>query len=231
MSFTISQGRDARDRHAVRSFLRIPMKRLSPIAKILSYRPSPVYLVRFIGSGGRMEQKPFRHRHDGWTPARQIAFLEALKTSGCVSDACRHVGLSTTSARRAYKRMPDFARSWDLMLSYAEPLLVRAAFERAVTGWDEPVFHNGKLVGHRRRWSDSLLRTLLQREQRAGETAAREIEHDGGRGASTVPIMPIEEVEAILMRRLAAVERRLAREKAMKEAAGDGMGRESRPGG
>jgi hypothetical protein len=172
-----------------------------------------------------MEHKPFRYRHDGWTPARQLAFLDALRETGCISEACRHVGLSRTSAARAYKRMPEFAEAWDLILRFAEPVLVKAAFERAVTGWDEPVFYKGEVVGHRRRWSDAMLRLLLQREQRprlgrepvgAAIPAAAPPPAPQERSWSAPPVMPLDELESVLMRRLASVEKRLARKAAKK---------------
>ena len=38
--------------------------------------------------------------------------------------------------------------------------LERKAMSRAFDGWDEPVYRKGKLVGHRRRHSDTLQRFL-----------------------------------------------------------------------
>lgn len=106
---------------------------------------------------------PKRARHDGWTPARQRAFLIALGVGGCVTDACRAVGISTTSAYRAKARMPAFAAAWDKSLARMSPVLEFAAYQRGVEGWDEPVFQGGKLVGHRKRYSDNLLRLLIHR--------------------------------------------------------------------
>ena len=37
---------------------------------------------------------PLRYRHDGWTPERQQAFIEALAGCGCVDAACRALGRS-----------------------------------------------------------------------------------------------------------------------------------------
>ena len=36
---------------------------------------------------------PVRPRHDGWTPERQVAFIEALAQCGCVDEACDRVGM------------------------------------------------------------------------------------------------------------------------------------------
>jgi hypothetical protein len=44
------------------------------------------------------------------------------------------------------------------------PALERAAYARAVEGWLEPIVYKGEVVGHRRRYSDAMLRLLLLRE-------------------------------------------------------------------
>jgi hypothetical protein len=102
-------------------------------------------------------------RHDGWTPARQRAFLRALSVTGCVRDACARAGISNTSAYRARKKSAAFARAWERSLAKAAPTIEQAAYERAVLGWEEPIVQGGKVVGVKRRYSDSLLRMLLQR--------------------------------------------------------------------
>src|SRR5689334_9510934 len=47
---------------------------------------------------------PVKPRHDGWTAERQRAFIAALAEQGCVSDACRAVGVSPRSAYRLRRR-------------------------------------------------------------------------------------------------------------------------------
>ncbi|MEP3780313.1 MAG: hypothetical protein ABJM53_02075, partial [Parasphingorhabdus sp.] len=39
-----------------------------------------------------------RERHDGWSPDRQVVFLEALARTGNVRAAARYAGLSRESA-------------------------------------------------------------------------------------------------------------------------------------
>ena len=116
----------------------------------------------------------YRVRHDGWTPQRQRAFLRALGETGCVRDACARARISTTSAYRMRRRSEAFDRAWRRALAKVAPTIEQAAFERAVNGWEEPVWHGGKIVGHRRRYSDGLLRLLLTRG--AAEAPATEEE-------------------------------------------------------
>ena len=103
-----------------------------------------------------------RHRNDGWTPIRQRAFLRALSETGSVTDACKRVGMSRTSARELRGKSAEFAEAWDKAASIVAPILEQAAFERGVEGWDEPVFQGGKQVGTKRRYSDAALRMLMQ---------------------------------------------------------------------
>ncbi|MBN8806943.1 MAG: hypothetical protein J0I47_01700 [Sphingomonas sp.] len=106
---------------------------------------------------------PLRFRHDGFTPLKQRQFLTVLGDTGCIRDACRAVGVSSTTAYRLRLRSPEFAEDWDCALAMAATVLELAAFRRAVIGVEEPIYQAGKLVGTRRRYSDSLLRVLILR--------------------------------------------------------------------
>jgi hypothetical protein len=66
---------------------------------------------------------PVRARKDGWTPARQAAFIAALRETRCVLEACRRVGLSSESAYRLYRRADaaSFRRAWHAAFARAEP--------------------------------------------------------------------------------------------------------------
>lgn len=158
------------------------------------------------------DQTPFRHRHDGWTPARQVDFLAALRETGCVRSACSHVGLTSTSAYRLKKRAPAFSDAWDLALEYRAPALERAAYERAVTGWLEPIVYKGEIVGQRRRYSDAMLRLLLQRETGGVREPAAKPGAGVGRGQMIVKNATREETNAHLIKALAAAKKRVDRE-------------------
>ncbi|MGN6377047.1 MAG: hypothetical protein ACTHMG_16040 [Sphingomonas sp.] len=153
-----------------------------------------------------------RVRHDGWTAARQRAFLRALSETGCVRDACARVQISNTSAYRMRKRSEAFARAWDRAIAKAMPTLEQAAYERAVLGWEEPVLHGGKVVANKRRYSDALLRLLIQRGAAAAEDLAGAQMPAGARvPAAATPYRRAtqEETDAALMKKLDALERRL----------------------
>ncbi len=107
---------------------------------------------------------PRRCRHDGWTTARIEAFLEELRASGSITDACQLVGLTRASAYRLYAQ-PDSAhirKAWDEALRAATNVLVTTAFDRAVNGVREQVWHQGKMVGFREKFDNRHLQFMLR---------------------------------------------------------------------
>ncbi|WP_137864044.1 MULTISPECIES: hypothetical protein [unclassified Sphingomonas] len=113
--------------------------------------------------------RDYRQRHDGWTQSRTRAFLRALSETGCVRDACVRARISNTSAYRMRRRDAKFAEAWERALDRVAPMLEQAAYERAVEGWDEIVWRNGAEFSRKRRYSDGLLRLLIERGGTAGQ--------------------------------------------------------------
>ncbi len=153
----------------------------------------------------------YRVRHDGWTPQRQRAFLRALSETGSVRDACARAQISTTSAYRMRDRSAAFDRAWRRALAKVAPTIEQAAYERAVLGWEEPVWHGGKIVGHRRRYSDGLLRLLLTRGVSAGSEDPEDRPLKGGWDRATQA-----ETDAMLLANLRGLKRRMETEAARK---------------
>ncbi|HET6536542.1 MAG TPA: hypothetical protein VFG34_00315 [Sphingopyxis sp.] len=105
-----------------------------------------------------------RARHDGWTPERQVAFLESLAETGCVQQSAAHVGLSHTSAYNL-RRRPEaqaFRLAWDAALDFAVRRLADAALSRAIHGVAEPIFYRGQQVGERRVFDERLTQFILR---------------------------------------------------------------------
>lgn len=107
---------------------------------------------------------PRRYRHDGWTPERQRAFIEALADTGCVDRAARMVNMAQANCY-TLRRSPgaeEFRRAWDAALDFGLKRLKDIAFERAIEGQLVPVFAGGKLMGFRRKKNDALLMFILR---------------------------------------------------------------------
>lgn len=105
-----------------------------------------------------------RARHDGWTPTKQISFLQMLADTGCVTEAAKAVGMSVASAY-ALRRRPEatsFREAWDVALQYGVSRLADAALGRAINGVAQPVFYKGEQVGERRTYDEKLTMFLLR---------------------------------------------------------------------
>lgn len=104
------------------------------------------------------------NRHDGWTPERQRAFIEALADSGSVTRAAAMVNMAQANCY-TLRRAPgaeSFRAAWDAALDYGVLRLKDIAFERAIEGQLVPVFVAGKLMGFRRKRNDALLMFCLR---------------------------------------------------------------------
>lgn len=123
--------------------------------------------------------------HTEQTPQRmREAFLAELRKRGNVSDAARvaRVGRSTVYQWRGAE--PDFAAAWDEAVEYAVDRMESEAYRRAVEGVDEPVFgrvgkdQDGE-VGVIRKYSDSLMQTLLKAHRPEKYRERQEVQHSG----------------------------------------------------
>lgn len=104
------------------------------------------------------------NRHDGWTPARQRAFIEALADLGSVEAACRVVDMSSVGAYHL-RRQPGaeaFRAAWEVALDLGVKRIEDVAMDLALNGVEEPVYSYGKLVGTRIKRNDSLLMFILR---------------------------------------------------------------------
>jgi len=104
-----------------------------------------------------------RKRLAGWSAERQRVFLSYLAETGSVHLASSAARLSARSAYRLRVRSPGFAAAWDLAERLAVGRLSALAFDRAINGRTEQVWHEGALVAEKRMPSDKLLMWLLAR--------------------------------------------------------------------
>lgn len=105
-----------------------------------------------------------RARFDGWTAARQKAFIDALANGGSVTAAAAAVNMSTEGAYHL-RRQPgaeEFAAAWDAALAHRIDILRDAVMERAIHGTEMPVMSYGKHIGTRRIYNDRLATFMLR---------------------------------------------------------------------
>jgi hypothetical protein len=104
-----------------------------------------------------------RKRLAGWSAERQRLFLDQLAETGSVHLAAAGARLSARSAYRLRTRSPEFAAAWDTAEQLAVGRLSALAFDRAIHGRTEQVWHQGELMIEKRLPSDRLLMWLLAR--------------------------------------------------------------------
>ncbi|MDE1467336.1 hypothetical protein [Aurantiacibacter sp. D1-12] len=89
---------------------------------------------------------PVAPRADGWSPAKQAAFIGYLAQTRCVAEAARLVGMDKASAYRLRKRpgAAGFAAAWDAALGIDAPR-VRLASAKSTGLGAAYRFHAGLL--------------------------------------------------------------------------------------
>lgn len=102
-----------------------------------------------------------RERHDAFTEARKNCWLRALVKTGCILDACRLTQVSPQTVYRHQRSDPAFAENCRIPLRVSGTPVELTAWQRAVEGVEQE-FACGGEIHVRRRYSDGLLRLLLQ---------------------------------------------------------------------
>ena len=141
---------------------------------------------------------PVGARRDGWTPARQAAFVGMLAETGSVEGACRAVGMGKHSAYRLRQRpgAAGFAAAWDAALGKLRSAVDLASAKstgldaeyRCRMGLLQVVMERGRYVGSH--WKDdynALLQHLAQLDRgcAAIDAAERKLRAVEGPDAST----------------------------------------------
>ena len=94
---------------------------------------------------------------------RLESYLDHLSKTGRHLASAAHAGIVYRRLTELRKADPEFdSEVTQAMRRYGE-LLEKAAHDRGVDGWEEPVFHKGTKCGTVKRWSDRLLELSLKR--------------------------------------------------------------------
>jgi hypothetical protein len=82
------------------------------------------------------------HHPFPWKPA----FLAALRHVPVVSHACEAVNVDRSTAYKARENDEQFAADWEDAMETGIDRAERAAMQRAVDGWEEPVIDKGRMA-------------------------------------------------------------------------------------
>lgn len=94
--------------------------------------------------------------------ANQAAFLAAYRECGIIGQAAAAAGLSYTAHSRWMHSDAAYGEEFRDAQEQAADRLEEEARRRAVEGTEEPVFYKGEACGKVRKYSDTLLQTLLE---------------------------------------------------------------------
>lgn len=88
--------------------------------------------------------------------------MAAYAEAGTITEAAQIADIDRTSHYRWLRDDPTYAERFKDAHEQSVERLEQEARRRAAQGWDEPVYHKGKVVGHVRKFSDTLLIFLLK---------------------------------------------------------------------
>lgn len=145
-----------------------------PVEEVVAGNPKHAEdLMRLIGAGP--EYAPPLDLA-GITNAKQRAFLKAYGVVGVMTKACQLANVHRSTYQVWMRGDPIFRQKAEEALAIASELTEAEVYRRAVEGVLEPVYYEGRIVGVKRVFSDSLLRLLM--EARMPEKYSRRHRHE-----------------------------------------------------
>lgn len=90
-------------------------------------------------------------------------FLDNYSITGRIIDCCRSVGMSHSAVRNHVLNDKEFAARFEEAKLTFQESIEKEVKSRAIDGWEEPVFYQGKVVGYIIKKSDRLLELLVKR--------------------------------------------------------------------
>ncbi len=103
-------------------------------------------------------------RHDGWSLAKQAAFLRQLSATHSVTEAAKSVSMSRQSAYRLRSKLKGqaFDLAWEVAFHHSYDVLAHAALDRALNGTEIPVFFQGEQIGSYRKFDERLTVAMMR---------------------------------------------------------------------
>lgn len=109
-----------------------------------------------------------------WTPEFEEAILACLREGASVRDAIEEFGVSRSTIYKRLREDEEWKKRWDEAYDQGNDAIRDEVRRRGMDGVLEPVYHEGTIVGRKRRYSDTLL--MFYAKSRMPEF--RENQHD-----------------------------------------------------
>lgn len=115
-----------------------------------------------------------------WNEEREAQFLGTLAKTGLIGVSCKAAGISQACEKMRRDQDEDWARRFNEAMQDYNESLEQEIHRRGVEGYDEPIYQNGQLVGHRRRYSDRLLEMQAKSRMKKYQEKAVDIGIEAG---------------------------------------------------
>lgn len=102
-------------------------------------------------------------RSNPFDEAKRKAYIEILAKTGERALARNHVGCNRTTVASRIEKDPEFREQVEEALRFYRATLAGEVHRRGVVGVDRAIYHNGKVVGFERVYSDRLLIEQVRR--------------------------------------------------------------------
>lgn len=138
-------------------------------------------MVAANGNGNGKPRKP---------NPKKAAFLAAYRTCGMVTRAAEAAEIDHSSHYRWLQSDPEYAEEFEQAQRDSCSVLEAEARRRALEGVSEPVYQMGQCVGHKQKYSDTLLIFLMKANNPSKFGDRIETRHSGAVAQPVQFVMP-----------------------------------------
>lgn len=114
----------------------------------------------------------------------QDRFLARLRDTGNVRRSCEAAGVARSWAYDLRAKDPQFAAEWKAAALDAADLIEETLLDRGLSGWEEPVYQGGQLVGEIRRYAHNVAMVILKASNPEKYGDRTRLEHTGPDGGA-----------------------------------------------
>jgi hypothetical protein len=119
-------------------------------------KPPPVFATK--GANKKLGQRGNNTRPSTYfTPLLKQRYLEELARTGLKTNSARKLGISYGNVCLHIRKDAAFAQAVEEAMDQFRDSIEEAIDQRGRLGWDEPIYYQGTLVGHVKRYDTQLL--------------------------------------------------------------------------
>ena len=120
-------------------------------------------------------------------------FLRQLEITGLPATAAKRAGTTLKQVEEWRAQSLEFAEDYNACLELNIDELEATARDRAINGWEEPVFYKGTECGSITKFDNGMLRWLIEGNRERYSPRVKHTGHDGGPLTVTIRDFPVIE--------------------------------------